>query len=291
MCSSKVQLCYIKTGDEEKRSDSISICTTSDDGSSDLDPIDHSSESDNSVLEITDAFDRTENMLSVQKNEKVKYSRYPATNTKVKAKQKSLITNSLTDHLTDCTKTAESGTETSQVNLSDFKVSTLVRKPQMDFRNDGFSTKFNTPSSICSENSLIKGGATNQALLHSKSKQPKIRSIKCKHKENPVVEPTVTNEDCSLKCCSSDTKGSPLASISKSGKGDGLKLLSNMHEKTRDSNDIETAVVKHVLSELKELSYRTLSEDVSESGTSKPSKPLLFSSACCSVVFVTKINN
>ncbi|XP_036171079.1 histone-lysine N-methyltransferase, H3 lysine-36 specific isoform X2 [Myotis myotis] len=279
VCSSKVQLCYIKAGDEEKRSDSISICTTSDDGSSDLDPIDHSSESDNSVLEITDAFDRTENMLSLQKNEKVKYSRYPATNTKVKAKQKSLITSSLTDHLTDCTKTAESETETSQVNLSDFKVSTLVHKPQMDFRNDGFSTKFNTPSSICSETSLIKGGATNQTLLHSKSKQPKIRSIKCKHKENPVVEPPVTNEDCSLKCCSSDTKGSPLASISKSGKGDGLKLLSNMHEKTRDSNDIETAVVKHVLSELKELSYRSLSEDVSESGTSKPSKPLLFSSA------------
>ncbi|XP_036982306.2 histone-lysine N-methyltransferase, H3 lysine-36 specific isoform X2 [Artibeus jamaicensis] len=278
MCSSKVQLCYIGAGDEEKRSDSISICTTSDDGSSDLDPIDPSSESDNSVLEITDAFDRTENILSVQKNEKVKYSRYPATNTKVKAKQKSLITNSLSDHLKDCTKTAESGTETSQVNLSDFKLSTLVRKPQSDFRNDGFSPKLNTPSSISSENSVIKDGATNQALLYSKSKQPKIRSIKCKHKENPVVEPA-TNEDCSLKCCSSDTKGSPLASISKSGKGDGLKLLSNMHEKTRDSNDIETAVVKHVLSELKELSYRSLSEDVSDSGTSKPSKPLLFPSA------------
>eukprot|EP00071_Canis_lupus_P039804 XP_022273361.1 histone-lysine N-methyltransferase, H3 lysine-36 and H4 lysine-20 specific isoform X2 [Canis lupus familiaris] len=280
MCSSKVQLCYIGAGDEEKRSDSISICTTSDDGSSDLDPIDNSSESDNSVLEITDAFDRTENMLSVQKNEKVKYTRYPATNTKVKAKQKSLITNSHTDHLMDCAKTVEPGTETSQVNLSDLKVSAVVRKPQSDFRNDSFSPKFNTPSSISSENSLIKSGATNQALLHAKSKQPKIRSIKCKHKENPVVvEPPVTNEDCSLKCCSSDTKGSPLASISKSGKVDGLKLLSNMHEKTRDSNDIETAVVKHVLSELKELSYRSLSEDVSDSGTSKPSKPLLFSSA------------
>uniref|UniRef100_F7BGP4 Histone-lysine N-methyltransferase, H3 lysine-36 specific n=1 Tax=Equus caballus TaxID=9796 RepID=F7BGP4_HORSE len=280
VCSSKVQLCYIGAGDEEKRSDSVSICTTSDDGSSDLDPIDHSSESDNSVLEITDAFDRTESMLSVQKDEKIKYSRYPATNTKVKAKQKSLITNSHTDHFTDCTKTAEPGTETSQVNLSDLKVSTLVRKTQSDFRNDSLSPKFNTPSSISTENSLMKGGATNQTLLHSKSKPPKIRSIKCKHKENPVVlEPLITNEDCSLKCCSSDIKGSPLTSISKSGKVDGLKLLSNMHEKTRDSSDIETAVVKHVLSELKELSYRSLSEDVSDSGTSKPSKPLLFSSA------------
>uniref|UniRef100_A0A250Y8C2 Histone-lysine N-methyltransferase, H3 lysine-36 specific n=3 Tax=Castor canadensis TaxID=51338 RepID=A0A250Y8C2_CASCN len=279
VCSSKVQLCYIGAGDEEKRSDSISICTTSDDGSSDLDPLEHSSESDNSVLEITDAFDRTENMLSMQKNEKIKYSRYP-TNTRVKEKQKSLITNSHTDHLVDCTKTAEPGTESSQVNLSDFKVSTLVHKPQSEFRNDGLAPKFNTPSSISSENSLVKGGATNQALLHLKTKQPKFRNIKCKHKENPVVvESPVTNEDRSLKCCSLDAKGSPLPSISKSGKVDGLKLLNNMHEKTRDSSDIETAVVKHVLSELKELSYRSLSEDVSDSGTSKPSKPLLFSSA------------
>ncbi|MBZ3880780.1 Histone-lysine N-methyltransferase, H3 lysine-36 and H4 lysine-20 specific [Sciurus carolinensis] len=279
VCSSKVQLCYIGAGDEEKRSDSISICTTSDDGSSDLDPVEPSSESDNSVLEITDTFDRRENILSMQKNEKMKYSRYPATNTRVKTKQKSLI-NSHTDHLIDCTKTVDPGTETSQVNLSDLKVTTLIHKPQSDFRNDGLSPKFNTPSSISSENSLIKGGTTNQALLHSKSKQPKFRTIKCKHKENPVmVEPQITNEDCSLKCCSSDTKGSPLASISKSGKADGLKLLNNMHEKTRDSNDIETAVVKHVLSELKELSYRSLGDDVSDSGTSKPSKPLLFSSA------------
>uniref|UniRef100_A0A8C6EP53 Histone-lysine N-methyltransferase, H3 lysine-36 specific n=1 Tax=Marmota marmota marmota TaxID=9994 RepID=A0A8C6EP53_MARMA len=279
VCSSKVQLCYIGAGDEEKRSDSISICTTSDDGSSDLDPVEHSSESDNSVLEITDTFDRRENMLSMQKNEKMKYSRYPATNTRVKAKQKSLI-NSHTDHLLDCTKTVDPGTETSPVNLTDIKVTTLVHKTQSEFRNDGLSPKFNTPSSISSENTLIKGGTTNQALLHSKSKQPKFRSIKCKHKENPViVEPQGTNEDCGLKCCSSDTKGSPLASISKTGKVDGLKLLNNMHEKTRDSSDIETAVVKHVLSELKELSYRSLGDDVSDSGTSKPSKPLLFSSA------------
>ncbi|XP_045386550.1 histone-lysine N-methyltransferase, H3 lysine-36 specific isoform X2 [Lemur catta] len=280
VCSSKVQLCYIGAGDEEKRSDSISICTTSDDGSSDLDPIEHNSESDHSVLEITDAFDRKENMLSMQKNEKIKYSRYPATNSRVKTKQKSLIANSHTDHLADCTKTAEPRTETSPVNLSDLTVSTLVHKPQSDFRNDGLSPKFNMSSSISSDNSLIKGGTTNQALLHLKSKQPKFRSIKYKHKENPViVEPPVTNEDCSLKCCSSDMKGSPLASISKSGKVDGLKLLNNMHEKTRDSSDIETAVVKHVLSELKELSYRSLGEDVSDSGTSKPPKPLLFSSA------------
>ncbi|KAM5298845.1 histone-lysine N-methyltransferase, H3 lysine-36 specific isoform 2-T2 [Ctenodactylus gundi] len=278
--NSKVQLCYIGAGDEEKRSDSISICTTSDDGSSDVDPAENSSESDNSVLEITDTFGRTKTVLSVQKNEKMKYSRYPDTDTRVKAKSKSFVSNSHTDHLVDCAQTVEPGTEMSQVNLSDLKVSTFTQKPQSDFRNDSLSPKFSTPSCISSENSLIKAGATNQALLHSKSKQPKFRSIKCKHKENPVmVESPVTNEDCSLKCCSSDAKGSSLAGISRSGRVDGLKLLNNMHEKTRDSNDIETAVVKHVLSELKELSYRSLNEDVTDSGTSKPSKPLLFSSA------------
>ncbi|ELW47981.1 Histone-lysine N-methyltransferase, H3 lysine-36 and H4 lysine-20 specific [Tupaia chinensis] len=270
VCSSKVQLCYAGAGGEGKRSDSISVCTTSDDGSSDLDLVEHSSESDNSVLEITDAFDRTENMLPMQRNEKVKYSRYPATNTSINAKQKSLVTNSHTDHFMDCTKTAEQGTETPQVNVSDLTVSSLVHKPQSDFRNDVLSPKFNSPPSISSENSLINIGATNQTLLHLKNKQPKFRSIKCKHKENPVVvEPPITNEDCS----------SSLASISKSGKMDGLKLLSNMHEKARDPSDIESAVVKHVLSELKELSYRSLTEDVGDSGTSKPSKQLLFSSS------------
>ncbi|XP_012871531.1 PREDICTED: histone-lysine N-methyltransferase, H3 lysine-36 and H4 lysine-20 specific isoform X1 [Dipodomys ordii] len=278
LCSSKVQLCYIGAG-EEKQSDSISICTTSDDGSSDLDVGEQSSDSDSSVLEITDSFDRTENMLSMQKNEKLKHSRYPAKNSRVKEKQKSVITNSHTDHVVDCTKTAEPETERSQVNLSDLNVSTLVHKPQTEFRNDGLYPKFNTPASVPSENSLIKDRGTNQLLLHSKSKQPKFRNIKYKHKSSVVVEPQVTNEDHNLKYCSSDAKGSPLASVPKSGKVDGLKLLNNMHEKTRDSSDIETAVVKHVLSELKELSYRSLSEDVGDSVTSKPSKPLLFSSA------------
>ncbi|XP_076795094.1 histone-lysine N-methyltransferase, H3 lysine-36 specific isoform X5 [Arvicanthis niloticus] len=279
VCSSKVQLCYVGAGDEEKRSDSVSVCTTSDDGSSELDPTEHNAEFQNSVLEITDAFDKTENTLSVHKNE-TKYSRYPATN-RVKEKQKSLITNSHSDHLMDSTKTVEPGTaEMSQVNLSDLKIGIPIPKPQPEFRNDGLTTKFNAPPGIRNENSLTKVGLANQTLLPLKCRQPKFRSIKCKHKESPAVpETSATSEDLSLKCCSSDTNGSPLASISKSGKGEGLKLLSNMHEKTRDSSDIETAVVKHVLSELKELSYRSLSEDVSDSGTSKSSKPLLFSSA------------
>ncbi|XP_051027895.1 histone-lysine N-methyltransferase, H3 lysine-36 specific isoform X2 [Acomys russatus] len=279
VCSSKVQLCYIEAGDEEKRSDSVSVCTTSDDGSSDLDPVENNSEFVNTVLEITDAFDRTEDALSMHENE-TKYSRYHATN-RVKEKQKSLITNSHIDHLVDSNKRAEPRTaEMSQVNLSDLKICSPLPKSQPEFRHDDLTTKFCAPPGVCSENSVTKGEATNQPLLPLKYRQPKFRSMKGKHKESPAVaEPAATDEDPSLKCCSADTNGSPLASISKSGKAEGLKLLSNMHEKTRDSSDIETAVVKHVLSELKELSYRSLSEDVSDSGTSKSSKPLLFSSA------------
>lgn len=276
VCSSQVQLCYIGPRDEEKRSDSISICTTSDDGSSDLDALDHSSDSDHSGLEITDTFDCTENLLSVQKNDKVKFSRFPVTNTKAKTKLKSPIPNSHTDHFTDCPKMAEPGAEPAQVSLTNLQLCTVAHKAQSELRNDVLLPKFNTPSSLSSENSLLKVGSTNPALVHSKSKQPKIRNIKYKHKDSSTVtEALATQEDS--KYSASRAKASPLSSISKSGKVDGLKLLSNMHEKTRDSNDIETVVVKHVLSELKELSYRSLSEDSSDSATVRTAKPLLFS--------------
>ncbi|OPJ87997.1 histone-lysine N-methyltransferase, H3 lysine-36 and H4 lysine-20 specific isoform B [Patagioenas fasciata monilis] len=74
--------------------------------------------------------------------------------------------------------------------------------------------------------------------------------------------------------CSSDRD-----SLQRSGKADGQKLLNNVHEKPRDSAEIETAVVKHVLSELKELSYRSMGDDAGDSGAPKATVPLLFSSA------------
>ncbi|XP_038627424.1 histone-lysine N-methyltransferase, H3 lysine-36 specific [Tachyglossus aculeatus] len=64
------------------------------------------------------------------------------------------------------------------------------------------------------------------------------------------------------------------------GPGDGPKPLSPGHEKARDSSEIETAVVKHVLSELKELSYRSGGQDPTAPGPHpKAPKPLLFASA------------
>ncbi|XP_072487229.1 histone-lysine N-methyltransferase, H3 lysine-36 specific isoform X3 [Notamacropus eugenii] len=267
---------YISTGDDEKRSDSASLSTTSDDESSDsdLDPVDQSSESDGSPLESGGSFAKIESELPMEKNEKVKYSRYHTKNTREKARKKSRKTSSRLDQLLDCTKAPDPGSEDSQGADSDSKMPVIAR-------NDNLSTKYTMPQSISHENSFIKSGLINQPLLQSKhNKQPKARNIKYKHKESPTaVEPSVLEEDFSLKCCSSDSKGSSLDCVVKSGKLDSLKLLSNMHEKPRDSAEIETAVVKHVLSELKELSYRSLNDDINDSGSPKINKPLLFPSS------------
>ncbi|XP_056667660.1 histone-lysine N-methyltransferase, H3 lysine-36 specific isoform X4 [Monodelphis domestica] len=270
------RLCYISAGDEEKRSDSASLWTTSDEESSDsdLDLIDQSSESDGSALEISGSFEKNESESPMEKNEKVQYSRYRTKNSRVKARKRSRKTSSHLDHLLDCTKAPEPGSEESQGADSDSKMPIIAR-------NDNLSTKYTMPQSISHENSFVKSGLTNQPLLQSKhNKQPKARSIKCKHKESPTAEqPSVLDEDFSLKCCSSDSKGSPLDCVVNSGKLDSLKLLSNMHEKPRDPAEIETVVVKHVLSELKELSYRSLNDDLNDSGSSKINKPLLFPSS------------
>ncbi|XP_031809608.1 histone-lysine N-methyltransferase, H3 lysine-36 and H4 lysine-20 specific isoform X3 [Sarcophilus harrisii] len=269
-------LCYISAGDEEKRSDSASLWTTSDDESSDsdLDPVDQSSESDESTLEISGSFDKDESELPLEKNEKLQYSRYHTKNTRVKARKKSIKTSSHLDHLLDCTKTPDPGSEESQGADSDSKMPIIAR-------NDNLSNKYTLPQNISHENAFVKSGLSNQPLLQSKhNKQPKARSIKCKHKESPTaVDSSVLEEDFSLKCCSNDSKGSSVDCVVKSGKLDSLKLLSNMHEKPRDSAEIETAVVKHVLSELKELSYRSLNDEISDSGSPKINKPLLFPSS------------
>ncbi|XP_062977046.1 histone-lysine N-methyltransferase, H3 lysine-36 specific isoform X2 [Elgaria multicarinata webbii] len=114
------------------------------------------------------------------------------------------------------------------------------------------------------------------------TKQPQSRSIKCKHKETAAVTKSSLKEDeCSPDCCFSATKGSPgpeLETPAKSGKVDGPGLLNSTNENSRDSAEIETAVVKHVLSELKELSYRSMNDEAKDSGPPKTTVPLLFSS-------------
>uniref|UniRef100_A0A6I8PH08 Histone-lysine N-methyltransferase, H3 lysine-36 specific n=1 Tax=Ornithorhynchus anatinus TaxID=9258 RepID=A0A6I8PH08_ORNAN len=96
------------------------------------------------------------------------------------------------------------------------------------------------------------------------SKQLKARTPKCKPGMRPPDE---------------DRGGRGSLNIP-SGPGDGPELPSPGREKARDSSEIETAVVKHVLSELKELSYRSGGQDPATPGTPpKNPKPLLFASA------------
>ncbi|OXB80997.1 UNVERIFIED_CONTAM: hypothetical protein H355_006080 [Colinus virginianus] len=105
------------------------------------------------------------------------------------------------------------------------------RKPLGDVRNDNLSlaNKRATPQSVNKDSSW--SAVANQTTLKLKNmKLPRIRSF----------------------------SGLQRDSLPRSAKVDGQKLLNNMHEKPRDSAEIETAVVKHVLSELKELSFSTL---------------------------------
>ncbi|KAM4748819.1 histone-lysine N-methyltransferase, H3 lysine-36 specific [Rhinophrynus dorsalis] len=73
--------------------------------------------------------------------------------------------------------------------------------------------------------------------------------------------------------------GSLKSSPSKTGRrSEAMNLLSNLHEKSSDSVDIEAKMVKQVLCELKERSSRSANEEGTESSSSKPSTPLLFQS-------------
>ncbi|XP_026529180.1 histone-lysine N-methyltransferase, H3 lysine-36 and H4 lysine-20 specific isoform X2 [Notechis scutatus] len=116
---------------------------------------------------------------------------------------------------------------------------------------------------------------------HKDIKQLQFRTIKCKHKGSAATttESDLKKDECIPDGCFSTTKGAPrFDTPAKNGKLDGSKLPSSTREKSHDSAEIETAVVKHVLSELKELSYRSMSDKAKECGPPKTAAPLLISS-------------
>ncbi|XP_070595021.1 histone-lysine N-methyltransferase, H3 lysine-36 specific isoform X3 [Erythrolamprus reginae] len=118
-------------------------------------------------------------------------------------------------------------------------------------------------------------------------KQLQFRTVKCKHKGSAAAaaatatESSLKKDECIPDRCFSTTKGAPgfqLDTPAKSGKLDGSKPPNSPREKSHDSAEIETAVVKHVLSELKELSYRSMNDKGKDCAAPKTSMPLLFSS-------------
>uniref|UniRef100_A0A8C3KC45 Histone-lysine N-methyltransferase, H3 lysine-36 specific n=1 Tax=Calidris pygmaea TaxID=425635 RepID=A0A8C3KC45_9CHAR len=286
LCSSKLQIHYSASdaGIEKKQTESDSSSSLSDGGNSDVDTMDQSSERASSALEVSDSSDKVEKEFPMTSSGNIKLSMYLSPKSNRRARKKSYrerkpLGGSVTSRLD-----AEFADGELEVGFSDAEMSLTALECSSDVRNDNLSlaNKHTTPQSVSKDSSWP--AVANQAILKPKTmKLPRIRSIKCKHKEKVAgLEPSLAEEEGGVNRCSSDTKGfSGLQrdSLQRSGKVDGQKLLNNMHEKTRDSAEIETAVVKHVLSELKELSYRSMNDDASDSGTPKATVPLLFSSA------------
>uniref|UniRef100_A0A8C5IRN7 Histone-lysine N-methyltransferase, H3 lysine-36 specific n=1 Tax=Junco hyemalis TaxID=40217 RepID=A0A8C5IRN7_JUNHY len=286
LCSSKLQIHYSASdgGVEKKQTESDSSSSLSDGGNSDVDTMDQSSERASSALEVSDSSDKVEKDFAMASSGNIKLSMYLSQKSSRRARKKShrdrkALGGSVTNRLD-----AEFVDGELEVGLSDAEMPLTPLECSSDVRNYNLSlaNKHTTPQSVSKDGSWP--AVTNQAVLKSKSvKLPGSRSIKCKHKEKVAgLEPSLVEEEGGVNHCSSDTKGfSGLSrdSLQRSGKVDGQKLLNNMHEKPRDSAEIETVVVKHVLSELKELSYRSMNDDASDSGTPKATVPLLFSSA------------
>ncbi|NWQ60585.1 NSD1 protein, partial [Neopipo cinnamomea] len=281
LCSSKLQIHYSASdaGIEKKQTESDSSSSLSDGGDSDVDTMDQSSERASSALEVSDSSDKVEKEFPMTSSGNIKLSMYLSQKSSGRARKKSYRDRKPLGGSVASRLDAEFADGELEVGFSDAEMSLMALECSSDVRNDNLSpaNKHTTPQSVSKDSSWP--AVANQAILKPKSmKLPRIRSIKCKHKEKVGgLEPSLAEEEGGVNRCSSDTKG--FSGLQRSGKVDGQKLLNNMHEKPRDSAEIETAVVKHVLSELKELSYRSMNDDASDSGTPKATVPLLFSSA------------
>nr|XP_009663917.1 PREDICTED: histone-lysine N-methyltransferase, H3 lysine-36 and H4 lysine-20 specific [Struthio camelus australis] len=287
LCSSKLQIHYSasdNTGIEKKQTESDTSSSLSDDGNSDVDTMDQSSERASSTLEVSDSSDKMEKEFPMTSSGNIKLSMYLSQKSSRRARKKSHRDRKPLGGSVAGKLDARFADGELEGGSSDAEMSLMALECSSDVRNDNLSivNKHTTPQSVSKDSSWA--AVPKQAILKQKSmKPPRIRSIKCKHKEKVAgLEPPLAEEERGVNCCSPDTKGfSGLRrdSLPKSGKVGGQKLLNSMHEKPRDSAEIETAVVKHVLSELKELSYRSINDDASDSGTPKATVPLLFSSA------------
>ncbi|NXL28866.1 NSD1 protein, partial [Glaucidium brasilianum] len=285
LCSSKLQIHYSASdaGIEKKQTESDSSSSLSDGGNSDVDTMDQSSERASSALEVSDSSDKMETEFPMTSSGNIKLSMYLSQKSNRRARKKPYRDRKPLGGTVTSRLDAEFADGELEVGFSDAEMSLTALECSSDVRNDNLSlaNKHTTPQSVSKDSSWP--AVANQAILKPKSmKLTRIRSIKCKHKEKVAgLEPPLAEEEGGMNRCSSDTKGfSGLQrdSLQRSGKVDGQKLLNNMHEKPRDSAEIETAVVKHVLSELKELSYRSMNDDASDSGAPKATVPLLFSS-------------
>ncbi|XP_054832364.1 histone-lysine N-methyltransferase, H3 lysine-36 specific isoform X2 [Eublepharis macularius] len=253
MCSSKLQHHYSAAdAGTEKQTESDS----SDNGTCDLDSLDQSiTAAAYSVMKNGDSVNKGGKELSSgQRN--IKHSAYVSKNSNRSRKP---LEGSL-----DRSANVETGGE-------EFHELPLAAEVASVHRNDNLTL-------VDKHTTLQSKGFTSQM----DTKQSQFRSIKCKHKGTAAgTDCPLTEDKRSPSCCFSATKGFPGSQLDtpvKSGKVDGPKLPNSTNEKSCDSAEIETAVVKHVLSELKELSYRPMNAEAKDCGPAKTTVPLLFSS-------------
>ncbi|XP_053150477.1 histone-lysine N-methyltransferase, H3 lysine-36 specific isoform X2 [Hemicordylus capensis] len=254
MCNSELEKhCFeADAGTERKQMDS----DLSDNGTSDLDPLDQSiASAAYGVLKNGDSVNkRGKELCSGQRHVKRTACVSKSNNRSNKPLEGSLDRNS----------SVEAGGE-------EFHEPSIAAEVASVYRNDNLTL-------VDKHTTLQSRGFTGQM----DTKQPQFRSIKCKHKGTAAAtESSCMEDECSPNCCFSATKGSPgsqLDTPAKNGKVDGPTLPNSTNEESRDSAEIETAVVKHVLSELKSLSCRSMNDEAEDCGTSKTTVPLLFSS-------------
>ncbi|KAM6467876.1 histone-lysine N-methyltransferase, H3 lysine-36 specific isoform 4-T9 [Liasis olivaceus] len=250
MSTSKLQRPYSGTdgrNGRKKEMDSDDIC--------DLDPLDQSIAAACRDLKNCDSMNkRGKELSSGQKSIKRPVSLSKSSNRNRKPLEGSL------DRITS----VEAGGE-------EFRQPSFETEMASAYRNDNLTI-------VDKHTTLQSKGFTS----HMDIKQLQFRTIKCKHKGSAAAtESSLRKDECTPDCCFSTTKGAPgfqLDTSAKSGKLDGSKLPNSTREKSRDSAEIETAVVKHVLSELKELSHRSMNDKAKDCGPPKTAVPLLFSS-------------
>ncbi|XP_060127579.1 histone-lysine N-methyltransferase, H3 lysine-36 specific isoform X5 [Zootoca vivipara] len=256
-CSSKLQQHYSRTdaGAERKPIDSDS----SDNGTCDLDSLDQSL-----AAAAAAAYSVLKNSDSVNKSGKELSSGQRAIKHSAPVSKSSNRSRKPPEGSLDRNINVEAGGE-------EFREPSLAAEVASVYRNDNLIN-------VDKHTTLQSKGSISQM----DAKQPQFRSIKCKHKETAAgTDSSLKEDECSPDCCFSATKGSPGSQLdmpNKSGKADGPKPLNSTNEKPGDSAEIETAVVKHVLSELKELSYRSMNVEAKDCGPPKTTVPLLFSS-------------
>ncbi|XP_075774827.1 histone-lysine N-methyltransferase, H3 lysine-36 specific isoform X3 [Pelodiscus sinensis] len=268
LCCSKLQVHYsaADTAMEKKQDESDSLTSFSDDGTSDLDLEDQSSEAACSALEMSDPADKEEDESSPGLWGDSRCSESEPWNSRKRSSR---------DHRPPGGPRIDADSVDGELQgaASDTEMPVIALECSSAVRNAHLSlAETHSPPQLgAQEGSHL--GVTNELDLHLKNLQmPRLKSIRSKPKESAAgLGPPLLEEIRAVNCCSSDP--------AKSGRAHSQEPLNSVRDRARDSAELETAVVKHVLSELKELSCRSMGDEASDYGAPKTTAPLLFSSA------------